>query len=852
MQVIEAKFSIPKPTENILLRPQLFAKLTEGLTCKLTMITAPSGYGKTMMTSNWALEKGLPLAWLTLDKEDNTWVRFCHHFIEAIKKTTDIFNEIDLKRFVLSENELLSELLTGFSELTEPLVIVLDDFHTIQDELILQWFSFLINHLPLHVHIYVISHACPRLRVAKLRTNGEVNEVDMDDLRLDKQELEVFCKDVLSVSLSKEEAAMVLDKTEGWITGIKLFILIMQENERKGNHLTEISGAQQKISTYFFEEVFENESEKLQQFLMKTSILCFLNLPICEAVTGLGQKEQLLQEIESKNLFIVPLEDNRKKYRYHRLFHQFLYGQLRAQLSGDEIANLHLKAGKALEAYCYYEEAINHFIFGEDFEKTLQLLEKTVPRFLAEEKISLWKWTNQIPGEYLITKPKLYLLNLFSLILEGKMQEATEQHLLAEHYLREKELSETGKKKIQNGLFYLMAFRGYLEKDLETAVTYSKKYLENNPEGEVTIGFGMEQSRYHPIRRVFISSSDLRKAEQLLQPLLEIWATTKSIYFYAHLCIDYGKLLYEWNRLEEAEEYLLKAIKIGRKLGNLSLEIMATLLFVKVQFAANREEKVDYLLDNITTLVKQEGRLKLVHKIDFFRLQIKWKQGKVRLKSTHPLILSLQDKEVYPKVMIDASTFKVSLLIEEGKLEEAEQLLQYLLWICRVEEQQGNHIKLLLYRSLLLERQGNMIQSYYTLEEALDLSQKDQYIRTFLDLGEPLANLLSKYLSSRRQQVLNGTKQLSIDYVEFLLQLFPVGNHLKKKKGLESKTILTDREIDVLKLMSKGLSNKDIAFYLDLSISTVKTHTNNIYRKLQVNSRLQAVQRASRLGILNV
>lgn len=847
------KYCIPRIPNTVLSRSHLLAKFDKGLNNKLTMITAPAGYGKTTMMCKWLAEKTMSVVWITLEKEDNNRLRFWSELIAAgTGKSSSQFGHQDTEHDLLHEEAQIIRLIEYLNQLKDPVILVMDDFHFIENKAILKDITYLLRQLPLNVHLYIMSRVQPALRLSKLRINEELNELTKEDFLFDLQALDELDDKLPDLQLIKKEKDTILNRTEGWITGVKLAILIIRKSNQETDRLAGLSGQHPKIIDYFMEEVFEQQPKRIQQFLMQTAILTHLTSELCEEISELAGSNQLLQEIKNNNLFITPVEGKRESFRYHQLFQEFLIARLESQLPVEMIHRLHLKAGLWLESHGKSKEALGHFIAAKSYDRALSLLEGLVTEIFAEKEERLWKRVDKIPNELLFTKPNMYLITLASLFLDGKIVEVREKYRWAQHRLLESELPAEESEKFQSGLFLWGACSSYLERDFETAIDYTRKYLRDDPDGNLLMGLGMEGGSYHPVLETSDPQGNLAVAEDQFQSLLEMWSTTKNVYFYAQLCIDYGKLLYEWNRLKEAEVYFMKAIGIGQKYRNLYIELVATILLIRIRFATGRENQADYLLETLRNLIKQEKNPKLIRKVEIFIMKRNWYLDKKDLVKAWASEIGFHvDDEITPE-KVDKYIFWTTILVETGEVEQAEKLLGRLLWQSQNEGLQKNVIQVLLYQSILLERKGRHIQSFYTFEEALYLAKTDKYLRTFLDIGKPMTRLFEKYLKARETQSFGKTNEIPIDYVKYILNHFPLVNRLEVSLDRDKvDSLLTERELEVLKCMRNGLSGKEIASKLNIAISTMKTHTNNIYRKLQVNNRFQAVQRAIRLGIIH-
>lgn len=853
VMIIATKLHIPRPRTALITRPRLIHRLKEGLNRALTLVTAPAGYGKTTLLSEWAEVLESPVAWVSLDMGDNDRLRFWAHTIAALKQAYPAFDEQAVLRHAAEDASgysLIAALVNGLHRLSQTIVLVWDDFHQIEEPTLLKGIIYLLERLPSHVHLYIASRISPSLSLSRIRVGDGLNQLEASDLRFDPEETSEFFTKCSGVELSSVETAAVQERTEGWVAAMRLAVLSLNDNFDPAAIIRKMTGTERDISDYFFEEVLSRQPEALQQFLLQTSILQRMSGELCKAVTGMTESAAWLHWLEQESLFIVSLDEQRNWYRYHHLFQHFLAGQLKIK-EPQLWETLHIAAGRWLEENGYPHEAVEHYLTAASYEDALVILEAMAPELMMNEWTMLCKWLSDIPDSLLFAKPMMLLTKLASQYLAGHTEAATDGYWRAIRKLEEDagSLHADESETLQAGLAFLAAFRTFLDRDFEYAVQFSKEFVERHPQGDLFIGFGNDSDGYHPVWDIYVLEDSLRLADQVLTPLLSIWSKTQNVYFVAHLSIDFGKLQYERNRLDEARTYMQRAYDIGRSNDNPSLAATASLWLARIAAVQGNWEIASSILQELTEHTAPKVKPHLSRKIIWFRAMQGRMQGKEKPVRQWLRMSDLRSGDEIPLSMIGEYDLLATLLAEQGKTEEAVALTERLILIASQAGRQSDKIRLLIHKSRLLSLQGKHVQSMDALEEALALAWPEGYIRTFVDEGVPIGQLLSRFIHLRQNQHHRPGRKVPLPYVKRLLRLIsPIegGRSVSNEGYMPS---ITSKEQSVLRLMQTGMSNKEIANELNVSLSTVKTHINNIYGKLQVNSRLQALERARTLKL---
>lgn len=846
--IITTKLHIPRSRSPLVVRSRLFDKLAEGLSGRLTLIIAPAGYGKTTLLSEWSARANIPVAWVSLDCGDQDRMRFWTHTVAACALANPRFNQHRVVSFSLTDtatDSLVAALINELNHLQTQTVLVWDDFHLIEEPTVLRDVEYFLDRLPPHIHLYIATRAVPPIALARLRARGELSELDADDLRFTAAETVALFGEVQKLPLSSEEIADILEQTEGWISGMRLSALSISKKAKERPTVTNVSGCNREIADYFLEEVFSRLPDHLQQFLRKTSILEWMNASLCEAVTGMKNCASYLHEMEKMNLFLVPLDDQREWYRYHHLFQQFLYGQLSARQPG-EWAACHLAAARWLETNGYGEEAVEHYLACAHYERAVPLIEALAPSLMNGKWITLYTWLNRIPRDLLFKKPFLLLTHVAALYLSGRVVEATDLYRQLDQQLKAGAAGvNSGELQVyQAGMAFMVAFRAFLERDFETFLDYSKRFLRIQPDGDFFIGFGNAADGYHRALSIYLTSQGLKQAETLLPRIWSLWSNTKNSYFIAHLCIEYGRLHYERNRLNQAKSFLRKAMRLARAVENPYLIVVSTIGMAEVLWAQGYGERADSMLVSLGEQIPAGKFPFLVGKIDCFRVKLAKRQKDTAQVAEWLKRSGLRYDDEIPLRVMDQYELLACLLAGQGKTRDALELTERLLFMAKEEGWKSEQIRLLVQKSLILSQMNYRAQSMDTLEQALALAEPDQYIRTFVDEGPPLLKLLNQYLALRTNRRRKQAGRVSLAYVKLLIGLLT--DQTKETERIElALAKLTANERKILNLIAAGLSNQAIAAQMGVARSTVKTHINNIYRKLKVANRQMIIHWAN-------
>ncbi len=910
--LLKTKLYVPSPRPNLVARPRLIERLNDGLRLgrKLTLVSAPAGYGKTTLLSAWwaaTRDQGRELAWISLDERDNDPARFWSYVIGAWQTL-----QPDLGQEPLSQLQgpqpppiegLLTRLLNEMAEAFPPasrdpqLILLLDDYHVIESTAIDEALTFLAEHLPPQLHLVIATRADPALPLPRLRAQGQLTEIRAADLRFNAAETAAFLNRTMALDLSAADVATLEARTEGWIAGLQLVALSMRGSDDASHFIAELTGSDRFILDYLAAEVLRQQPATRQAFLLQTSILDRLCGSLCDAVLGADgpdSSQRTLKALETDNLFIVPLDNERRWYRYHRLFADFLRSRLH-QLYPDRVTELHRRAAAWYERHELVVEAIEHALHGRDLDRSTRLIEGTTHALLMRGEVTtLLHWLEQLPEELIRSRPQLSVSMADALTIAGRLNEVEVYLDLAEEHLAEEDPSADA---MMGQIYALRAYIAFFEGEVRHATQLARRaYALLSEEDAFLRSMG---SWFVGLTQLF--GQDPSTADRALTESIDLGTTAGSplttllsIFVRGHLEILRGhlrqaealfregqqlgepenaspdvilssaspalSLVYqglgnihrEWNNLETAERYLTRGIELAQRWGNGEVLIDTYVILARVKHAQGELLSAEKAMRQAERIV-QSGRVSPLtgRHVQAFRSRLQVAQGNLEA-----VVAWATSKAWYAILPDDAQAAfflrwieespRIQWLLAQGQFDVALDQLVHLIEQAQVGEWDGILIEFLALQALALDGKGEIDQALLPLNQALALGEPEGYVRTFVDLGAGMADLL-------RRATARG---VGGDYARQLLDAIEAEQpHVPAAPSPPTPTEaliepLTDREHEVLRLIAAGLTNQQIADELFIAHSTVKTHINNMYGKLSVSRRTQAVARAREIGLL--
>jgi LuxR family maltose regulon positive regulatory protein len=888
---------------------------------KLTLVSAPAGFGKTTLVSEWIAQCERPVAWLSLDEGDNDLTRFLSYLIAALQTVKAGIGESLLamiQSHQLPQTEtILTALLNELVTITQGFVLVLDDYHVIDSKPLDEALAFFVERFPPQMHLVIATREDPHLPLARLRSRGQLIESRAVDLRFTPAEASEFLNCMMGLRLSEGDIAALETRTEGWIAGLQLAALSMQGREDIAGFIQAFTGSHRFVLDYLVEEVLQRQPESTRNFLLQTAILERFCAPLCNAVTERDDGKDMLSTLEDSNLFLVPLDDQRQWYRYHHLFAEVLQSYL-LQEQPDQMPKLHRRASIWFEENNLTDDAIPHALAAKDFERAADLIERNWREKDITYQYDAWlTWVKSLPDEIVRAHPVICVGYAWALLGTGEL-EASESRLLdAERWLQSAGnllensssrmivVDEKEFRSLPASISAARAYRALALGDIPGTKMYARQTLALAPD---------ETTLYHTQATALLAlaeyaSGDLQEAEQDLlkfqalmwkindlasaigitfalaniklvqghlreaviayQQSLQLAANRGATFFIgvSELHRGLGELLCEQNNLEAAAQSLLTAQQMGEK--------GATTGWPQRLYVAQSRLKASQgdLTQALACL--EEAERQYVQNplpdppIAALKARIWVRQGRLieAFSWVREQNLSPEDELSFIHEFEHLTLSRVLIArykADQGNddLHAALGLLERLLQAAEAGGRNGSVIEILILQALAYQAQGNHSRAIALLERALSLAGPEGYVRTFVDEGEAMRLLILNFRSMLEEREHPGIHPL-LGYVNRLFATFPESQEaITQSKTLapyasagvvnrksEIAEPLSERELDVLRLLRSELSGPEIAEQLIVSLNTLRTHTKSIYNKLGVNNRRAAVRRAEELNL---
>jgi LuxR family transcriptional regulator, maltose regulon positive regulatory protein len=874
----------------MVLRARLIERLNEGFQGKLTIVSAPAGFGKSTLVSEWIATSARPAAWLSLDEADNDPPRFLAYLVAASQTVAPGIGEGVLGLLEspqpLPIESVLTVLLNDITTVPDRFVLVLDDYHLIDSRPIDQAVTFLLRHLPPQMHLVISTREDPQLPLARLRARSQLTELRANDLRFTPSEAANFLNEVMGLNLSAEQITALEDRTEGWVAGLQLAGLALQGTIATQGHqeisrfVRSFTGSHHFVLDYLLEEVLYQQPEGIQTFLLRTSILSRLCGPLCDAIlldpSVSGQ--ETLEYLERANLFTIPLDSQRRWYRYHHLFAELLQQWLPHSIAGSTgdteglINELHIRASQWYEDNGLEIEAFRHAAAAHDIERAERLAEgKGIPLHRRGAVITILDWLESLPFSVLNARPSLWWRHASLLLVIGQTTGVQEKLDAAEAGLAAILQGSEPDAKARLLIGRIAAARAVLaltRYDSETMLVQSRRALEYlsldrlsmraNANWTLGVAYAFRRERAAARRALAEAISlsrtagdifttilatlgmaeveevdnQLHEAAQIYQRILQL-AGDQPLQIVNEAHLGLARILYEWNDLDGAEQHARQSLRLAREYDRvIDRYIISEVFLARLKLARGDVDGAAAMLTQTSETVRQKNFVQRISEVAAAQVVTLLRQGDLAAAA------HLVEMNQHP-------VGQARVLLAQGDTSTALTVLEHFRREVEAKEWHDERLRAMALQAVAYAMHGERDQAVQVLSEALVLAEPGGFIRLFVDEGPLMAQLLSEA----------ADQGATPDYTRKLLAAFDAeerkiagDSHLPDAQPLVDP--LSQRELEILQLIAEGHSNQEIGERLFLALDTIKGHNRRIFDKLNVQRRTEAVARARELGLL--
>jgi LuxR family maltose regulon positive regulatory protein len=904
--LLKTKLNMPPQRSNLILRPRLMLKLEQALQRQqhLILISAKAGSGKTSLVSEWVHRQDLPVSWISIDSGDNDPRRFCSYLIAALQQIhpnigKSLLNQIETPQLPPAEM-LLTGLINELASSPLPFLLVLDDYHLIQNDWIHEAIEYLVKHQPPGLVVIIITRVDPPFSLTLMRSRAQITEVRGEDLRFTTTETAKYLKDKMELDLSAAALAILDQRTEGWIVGLQMAAISMQGHKQSGDLTTFIEsfgGTDRFVLDYLMEEVIEQQAEATKNFLFETAIFGRLSGALCDFVRGglsgaesdlanltAQNSQSILEQLERMNLFVIALDNERRWYRYHHLFADLLNSSLQQKRTPEEIRELHRRASLWYREHGNLEEAMTHTIVAEDYELAASMIDQYYASMFARSEVPvLMGWIEKLPEEIVRHRPWVDVYRAYTLALTSQTDET--ESLLDDIEGRigpDAHRSSELRGHIAAIRAYTANLRGDSPRVIEMAALSRNDLAEPNLIAQAMGSYAEAD--------IYIAGDDFESATRALQEMLSAGELKGGLMIVIHALCELASVRKVQGRLNQAEDLYTRAYQWMVERNGLESRLrcayefgLADLLRERNQLTSAHQHVMiglEYrkrfggylvvgdlaLMHILQDLGDMDGALEALRSTEQYMGSYDF-QLSTRIEfNTARVIqwLAVGDVEAarrWAETCQGGSEREqvalARLAIAQGKIDTANALLDDQQKLAELGGRIGRLIEILALKALALRALGENNQAESILSQAIYLARPEGYRRIFLNLGWPLYELLEHTVNgfaSGKSEIEPGS-DMPGGYESSLIRSFQQEGDLQMVYGAATaRSIqtdpLTERESEVLLLVMEGLSNKEIADQLVVAPSTIKQHLKNIFSKLDVHNRTQAVTRARELELL--
>lgn len=898
--ILATKLYAPPIRSELVMRQRLLDKLSASRHRKLTLISAPAGFGKTTLISEWMAQSDQRFAWLSLDSGDADSTRFLTYILKALQTVHPDFGQdlFDILRTtqVLQVELIVSQIINDFVTLDEAIVLVLDDYHTLDSTAIDELVAFLLDHLPQQFHLVITTREDPSFSTSRLRARGELLEIRADDLRFTVSEATEFLNQQMGFDLTSDSVEKLETRTEGWIAALQMVAISMRDRVDTTDFIDNFTGSHRYILDYLVDEVLQHQAPEIVDFLLQTAMLDRICGTLCDAVTGHHNGQEMLELLEQKNMLVVPLDDERQWYRYHHLFADVLQAHARKDYP-QQVSNWLSSASQWHEDNGLRSDAIQYALAANDFEQAANFIELSWPFVAHNIQANVFlKWTKMLPADILEARPVLVAAYAWALLDMRNLDEA-------EHYLKKAEYwldiidtqGNHGAIIVNEAQFRLLAgttatARAYLAQarhNMSETIVHAQRAL--------TL-LGQDQHYWRGLTALFLglaqwANSELDEAYTAITRSIQSLIAADNLYFQVYATVILAEIRVLQGKLHQAHDHYYEALQITQSAGSRSAS-MSISYYVGLGALYLEWNDLEIAKQHINSGAKQLARALIgfdAYRLKVVRAQIHMAEGR-HDDAMSLLVASKKDfKAGTAPNILSSESLRARFLLKRGRLNDAmdwihqcglstthaltfsdefdhitlarvklaqyqqqadeHELTELLNFLGRLRQSAdeggrvGRVLEIIMLQALAYQALGHMQDALRCIQEALQLAEPEGYVRLFADEGQPMRDLLSASLSDGADAT----------YIVHLLQHMGTTDNADEPPLSANELLiepLSDREMEVLELVAKGLTNQAIADELFIAVSTVKKHVNNILGKLGVDNRTQAVSRAGELNIL--
>ena len=885
VKILSTKLAIPPVRSRLVVRSRLIEKLNQGMECGFVLVSAPAGYGKTTLLSAWLDQVECAITWLSLDDGDNDLARFLAYLAAALQQVNPSIGEaLENPPDTLSKSEaepLLTPLINQLAQIENPFCLVLDDYHAIQNQEVHQIVSFMLEHRPPALHLVIATRADPPLPLSRLRVRSQMMELRLADLRFSSHEAADFLDHTMGLDISPEDVARITRRTEGWIAGLQMTALSMQNTEDLSSFITAFTGSNHYIFDYLLEEILEQQSLEIRRFLLYTSILDQLTGPLCDALLE-GEVEShpthpssvILEQIEHANLFIVALDYEHRWYRYHQLFSDLLKPVLDQTYPGLSV-ELHRRACRWYEGQDMFPEALQHAISSGNMQLVAQIVSANVLVLVENDEVMpTLRKIDSLPNNDLITMPWLGIARAW-VVGTGQTQQSLQ--ILDEAEKQVETMADGIEPQRLKG--YIAAARAFVYNalgDLSQVISNSHLANELLPSDDISVRamnlalWGKTLSVYeHDPDAIPILEQALGLALKAQKPHVAMIAASQlatshlfagRLHEVQHVCLEaleiseeyerrylhtlpaaaniyplLARVLAEWGENDQAIQMGRKGLMLSERWGRVNTEVLCLIYLGRALMFANEPEQARQILQRAESAA-QKISTDSWHDISRFILDSLLDSETPDSSEITRLRQRLQGSRWF------FPWLKARLLLREDQPDQALVALEKAL-VDLKGQPSYDIVRIYALRALAFQAKGDEKQALVSLRQALELGEPENRVATFVREGAAMERLLR----------LAQSKSIAPEFVQRLLAAFESRHKQKPEPARVSEALtepLSEREMDILKLLAQGCPDKKIAETLVIARDTVHKHLSNIYGKLGVHSRIEAIVRARELGLL--